>query len=372
MIRQTLALLLDAYRDLNARKLFWITLILSGVFVGAFATVSFDSTGLSFLKWHFEVFNPKVIYNTLFSFVIISVWLTWVATILALISTAGIFPDFVSGGSVDLYLSKPISRARLFLTKYISGLLFVTLQVIVVVIGSFMIFGIRGHQWLPSLLWAIPIVVCFYSYIFAICVFFGVVTRSTIAALLLTLLCWFALAIVDYSEPKILIAKNLYEQMAREYSQEAEHARNELRHAEGSPTASPMTLSRFRDRANESRKKAEDMQAWARIVDVMQGVMYYFKTVTPKTGDTVNLLDRYLLSDAEVTVETDQRRSASPQRVGSTVGDMTAQQKAAFESVNEGVIEIRSRSVAWVIGTSLAFEFVIVLWAGWIFCRRDY
>jgi hypothetical protein len=34
---QTLALLLDAYRELNARKMFWITLVLSGMCVIAFA-----------------------------------------------------------------------------------------------------------------------------------------------------------------------------------------------------------------------------------------------------------------------------------------------------------------------------------------------
>ena len=39
MLTQTLALLLDAYRELNAKKLFWITMILSGVIVLAFAAV---------------------------------------------------------------------------------------------------------------------------------------------------------------------------------------------------------------------------------------------------------------------------------------------------------------------------------------------
>ncbi len=32
----------------------------------------------------------------------------------------------------------------------------------------------------------------------------------------------------------------------------------------------------------------------------------------------------------------------------------------------------RSRAVPWIIGTSLAFEAVILGWAAWLFCRRDY
>src|SRR5438552_350159 len=39
MIRQTLALLLDAYRELNARKLFWIVLSISLLVAAAFALV---------------------------------------------------------------------------------------------------------------------------------------------------------------------------------------------------------------------------------------------------------------------------------------------------------------------------------------------
>ena len=37
----------------------------------------------------------------------------------------------------------------------------------------------------------IPLVVCSYSYLFCVCVLVGVMTRSTIAAILLTLLFWF-------------------------------------------------------------------------------------------------------------------------------------------------------------------------------------
>jgi hypothetical protein len=30
------------------------------------------------------------------------------------------------------------------------------------------------------------------------------------------------------------------------------------------------------------------------------------------------------------------------------------------------------RTVAWIIGTSVAFEVVVLTLAVWIFCRRDY
>jgi hypothetical protein len=34
--------------------------------------------------------------------------------------------------------------------------------------------------------------------------------------------------------------------------------------------------------------------------------------------------------------------------------------------------ELNRRTVAWIIGTSVAFEVVVLTLAIWIFCRRDY
>src|SRR4051812_24109175 len=102
---QTLALLLDAYRELNSKKLFWITLALSGVMVVIFAAVGIDQRSMTFFSWHIPIpglnartLPPPVFYMTAFSKWGVGFWLSWIASILALISTAGIVPDFISGG----------------------------------------------------------------------------------------------------------------------------------------------------------------------------------------------------------------------------------------------------------------------------------
>ena len=43
------AMLLDAYRELNAKKLFWITLAISGLVVLSFGSIGFDEKGMSVL-----------------------------------------------------------------------------------------------------------------------------------------------------------------------------------------------------------------------------------------------------------------------------------------------------------------------------------
>ena len=363
MIGQTLAILVDGYRELEARKLFWVTIILSVVFVAAFAIIGYDATGLKVFAYHFALPHADVVYRSIFSTVLIGFWLTWAATVLALVSTAGIFPDFISGGSIDLYLAKPIGRARLFLTKYISGLLFVTLQVVVVIAGSFVVLGLRGHAWRPTLFWGIPIVVCFFSYLFAICVLLGMLTRSTIAALLLTILFWTMFALLDRAEPQMLMARNMYEYQANYNTRRAQTAEATLRRARQDPNASALVAAQQTE-LDEARQQAAENHHTARIWGNIHTVIYAIKTVTPKTTDTIELLDRYVfphIDEAQLAAGVDQGGGDAPDPRG-----------AMMEGAKETVQDLRKRSPTWVVGTSLAFEAVIVLWAGWLFWRRDF
>src|SRR5207237_9963707 len=71
----------------------------------------------------------------------------------------------------------------------------------------FLVLGLRGGAWEPALFLAVPLVVLMFSYLFAVCVLLGVLTRSTVAALLLTLLFWSALWAVHQSEVLLLRAQ---------------------------------------------------------------------------------------------------------------------------------------------------------------------
>ena len=79
-------------------------------------------------------------------------------------------------------------------------------------------------------------------------------------------------------------------------------------------------------------------------------IVYGVKTVLPKTSDTVELLGRNLISMDEYS--------------DGFFGGGGAQRKAQRE--------LRERPLWWVLGTSLAFEGIVLALAGWIFCRRDF
>ncbi len=388
---QTLALFLDAYRELNARKLFWITLVLSALVVAAFGLVGINENGLRVIAWDLDipglnssVIKPETFYKLMFTNFGINFWLAWIATILALVSTAGIFPDFISAGSIDLVLCKPIGRLRLFLTKYATGLLFVALQVTVFSLASFFVLGLRGGTWEPGVFLAIPVITVFFSYLFCVCVLLGMLTRSTIASLLLTMLVWFFLFASNVTEQGILTGQLWNKQESA--SLEKSIARNEtaierLRQRgdeiDFKAASAPLQTILDRDRAElEGKRRAQANLDFAH--NIAMGV----KTVMPKTAETVDLLERWLVDMAElpktaediveVDVDSGQPNAASDRNSGP--GDRRGRRRdpETERLARMTQEELRSRSVWWVMGTSLLFEGFILAIAAWIFCRRDF
>jgi ABC-type transport system involved in multi-copper enzyme maturation permease subunit len=398
-MNQTLALLLDAYRELNAKKLFWITLVLTAVLVGAFALVGVNDTGLTLAGATFPMPSPVFVYKSVFSFAMVGVWAKWASLILALVSTASIFPDLIAGGSIDLYLSKPISRWRLFLTKYATGLLFTALQVTVFAVGSFIVFGLRVHDWRPSLFLTIPLVLLLYSYLFCFCTLMGVMTRSTIAAILVTVLFWAICFGINTAEVGLFSAKNLFSAKARAYDKQVRQSDADLRDIKANHSVLNLFGVReqhIRERRQREQEQADEAKQTAEKLTLFHRIAYIVATVIPKTGETVDLLDRKLFSDADLAEARAQQGDSStplgPRRemqqpanyppttnpaealaqAQEEAHDQEERRQVAREAAEETHRAARSRSVPWIIGTSLAFEAVIVAWAGWLFCRRDY
>ena len=368
---QTVALFVDAYRLLNARKIFWFTMILTVLVVLCFALVGINDQGIRIITWDIEIpgvntrtgWSPEYFYKFIFNNLGIGIWLSWVATILGLVTTSGIFPEFISTGSIDLILSKPIGRFRLFMTKYVSGLLFVLLQVCVFCGGSFVVIGLRGGVWLPGIFISIPLVVLFFSYLYAFSVFFGILTRSTIAALLLTILCWFAIFIVQSSESTLLFFVKYQEQKIATYEENLERSRTQLAGVQNPEDRERWDFLYQTIEARENNlEEALDSGSGVRIAHtILSGAM----TVLPKTSQTLDLLSRWTVDMADLPERTADQR---PPLITED-GEFEANEAEIAFAVED---EVKSRSPLWIIGTSLLFELVLCLGAGWLFCRRDY
>jgi ABC-type transport system involved in multi-copper enzyme maturation permease subunit len=369
------ALLLDAYRELNSRRLFWVVLALSGLFVLAYASIGFDARGMfiGFGLKHFESDlltegSPmaRLLYRGIFATFIVPIWLAWIATILALVSTASIFPEFVAGGSIDLMLSKPISRLFLFFAKYAASLLFVLLQVSLFCFGVFLAMGWRLGEWEWTVFLAIPLVMLMFSYLFSFCVFIGVWTRSTLAALLLTMLLWFGIYSVSATEGVVLLVRAQMESRVASLDRQLVASPHNADVREGSDPPPPphnAALSALRTERDEQQATIDSLNRWLRMVRLVNWPM-------PKTSETVDLISRALSREGDINLMDLIQGNVA---VGPDGRPVKRSPRTDEDRAQERVMEEAQRnSPLFIIGTSLLFEMVMLSAAACMFCRRDF
>lgn len=206
---QAYTILLDSLRMLRASKLFWVSMWISVLVALAYASIGFTAEGMSvgfgLANFDFALLRrgtkeSETFYLLLFTDVIVRFWLGWFSLVLALISTCSIFPQFLQAGSIELALSKPVSRLRLFLLKYLGGLLFVAVQTALFCVVAFMAIGVRLGEWSLSIFWAVPVITFAFSMIYCVGVAIGTLTRSTVFSLLGALLFWAITLVAQWTE----------------------------------------------------------------------------------------------------------------------------------------------------------------------------
>ena len=315
-VTQTLALLLDAYRQINASALFWISLVISGLVALIVGVPSIGTDGVSVFGFQLipilttDQLPRDDFYKLLFAGIGLSLplvaWLTVWGNALAIVSTAGIFPNLVSGGSIDLYLSKPIGRVRLFVTKYLTGMLFVAAQATMFCGVGFLVIGVRGGAWEPAVLLGVPLVLLVFSYLWAVSVLVGIWTRSTLMAVLLTLVAWGLMAGVQVAEESVLAFSTAADVRAERALASVEYAQDQLADAEAAGSdgrqrtwqAQLEAAERVASGATETR---DDLRLW-------HTVAWGAYVVLPKTAGTSDLLSRELIDLAGLDVDRDDDR----------------------------------------------------------------
>ena len=356
---QTWSVFVSAYRELNARKLFWVALALNALIMGAVAAIGLDENGMTVVGYKLPIpgvtvalFPNGQLYKLIIATLGVGIWLSWLSTILALLSTASMFPDLASGG-VDTMLSKPIGRARLFLTKFATGLLFTALQVTVFAVLAFAVLGIRGGAWEFGMFVTVPLMVVFFSYLFALQAVVGLITRSPIASIIVTLLFWIFIFLVHAGEQLTLTGK-----IANRLEVEGISAKIETLQTDAAKEGLRVELTR----------QEEYQGNW----ELAHGIFYALKTVVPKTTETANLVGRALRMSADIPVEDADDEEGGDQSARQQRGLFRSRFVSERKMVTAMKEEMDSRSVAWVVGTSFAFECVVLGIGVWYFRRRDF
>jgi ABC-type transport system involved in multi-copper enzyme maturation permease subunit len=113
-----------------------------------------------------------------------------VIMLLSTIITAFFIPNMLRKGTVDLLLAKPIHRTTLLLFKYIGGLTFMFLNTAFIMLGIWLVLGLRTGLWMNGLLTCVLVFTFQFAIFYAVSTLMAVLTRSPIVAILATVVAW--------------------------------------------------------------------------------------------------------------------------------------------------------------------------------------
>lgn len=114
--------------------------------------------------------------------------LSGLCLLLAIFASASFVPHMMERGTIDLLLSKPISRTQLLMGKYLGGLLVVFLNIFLLIFGTWLIISIKFSSWDFSFLLVSLLVTFTFAVLYSLIVFIGVLTKGSILGMMLAYL----------------------------------------------------------------------------------------------------------------------------------------------------------------------------------------
>jgi ABC-type transport system involved in multi-copper enzyme maturation permease subunit len=170
---------------------------------------------LLFGAFPMEMLSAPVAYQL---YVLTSIVLSfgqWVAVLVGVIVTSFFIPNMLRKGTIDMLLVKPIHRWVLLLYKYVGGLTFIFISTAYAIGGMWLVLGIRTGLWANAALLLILTITFFFAILYAISTFIGVLTRSTVSAIMVTIIAWFLFFAIG-SAHKVFHDRYLFEKSQAE------------------------------------------------------------------------------------------------------------------------------------------------------------
>jgi ABC-type transport system involved in multi-copper enzyme maturation permease subunit len=191
MIGITLALIRDTFREAFARKIFWglfglsTLMILFFLFIMKIDIVEGATATLSLFGRdngrRMDVDRlVKGVYGGIATFLY-----TW-GMALSVFASSGLIPSVLEPGRIELILSKPLSRTHLLLGRFAGNVAVVALNTAYLVLGVWIIFGLKTKIWGNQFLWSIVTTVFIFSVLLTVVVLVGVLFESAALSTMIT------------------------------------------------------------------------------------------------------------------------------------------------------------------------------------------
>jgi ABC-type transport system involved in multi-copper enzyme maturation permease subunit len=134
--------------------------------------------------------------------------LYFLCTFLAVFATAHLVPRMQEKGTIDLYLSRPMSRVKLILSRYVAGLLLAGSNVLYLIGTIWLIVMWKTHVVHPRFLLGGAVIMFIIATLMAFAFLIGVITSSTAVSIMTTYgLFFFGVMLVGHDRIAAAVSK---------------------------------------------------------------------------------------------------------------------------------------------------------------------
>ena len=99
--------------------------------------------------------------------------------LLGVFATAGLIPSMLEKGTVELYLSKPLSRSSLLLSRAVGACGGIAVNILYFALGIWLLFGIKAGIWPSNFVLASAVAGVVFFFYYSVVALVAVISRST-------------------------------------------------------------------------------------------------------------------------------------------------------------------------------------------------
>jgi ABC-type transport system involved in multi-copper enzyme maturation permease subunit len=116
----------------------------------------------------------------------IAVTIFFISLFISLFSVSSVFPDMLKKGNIDLLLSKPSSRSKIFFQRYLGAMTAVSFNVFYIILFSWIILSAKFDIWNFRLIISGFVIMVFFFNIFALMAMTAMFIKNSVISLMMT------------------------------------------------------------------------------------------------------------------------------------------------------------------------------------------
>jgi len=122
---------------------------------------------------------------------------------MALFATSNLIPSFLESGTIDLLISKPLSRMQIFMGRFTGAIAIVAFNIFYLIVFTWLIISVKTGIWNFNFLLSGVVIVISFAILYALMAFLGLITSSGAFSLMITYL-------ILFFSPLLLQRDNIY------------------------------------------------------------------------------------------------------------------------------------------------------------------